>query len=501
VLHPAMSEENQQRIAQSLRPGASVRFIAVEEKGLAALPMFSRLEVPLSNAALFRLFIPDLLPAEVSRALYLDCDMVMLGEVQELWETDLRGQALMAVQDHGMSTVSKAMGLRHHRALGIPGEAPYFNSGLLLMDLQQWRAENLGRRVLEYLQTHPARFVDQDALNATLWNRWAPLDPAWNEIHTVHAAGTPQPLPKLVHFTAPVKPWAPFCFHPRRRLFFEYLQHTAWKSWRFPEVPPGVSIRQLGYYPMRFEALRSRDGGWLANDGTLLIVGEPGFEPETMAKYVRISSDREAAPLICFQASVPSAAALKDARGGTVMVSGLERLSPHALAELSRVAQSREVRWLFFCAPGTELGPLAALIDARLELIPLREQKAMLPMYLSIYGGGSTQFSSRCLLACLEHDWPENFRELRSGLAAAAVSPGVIEPRAMRLPAALCDRVEALSDSQCEQALWRATDEAARRALKASGRSDSVETRVLRSAEILSVHPSQARSAYQAWGL
>ena len=137
----------------------------------------------LSPAAYLRLFIPALVPAEISRVLYLDCDVLVRGNLAELWQTDLRGLPVGAVRDFAVAEISHPFsGVTDYRELGLDPAAAYFDSGLLLLDVARWRAENTAADALAYAVKYGGALpnCDQDALNATLSGEWLPLDYRWN---------------------------------------------------------------------------------------------------------------------------------------------------------------------------------------------------------------------------------------------------------------------------------------------------------------------------------
>ena len=134
-----------------------------------------------SRLAYARLLIPRLVAAD--RALYLDADIVVLRDVSELaalpWP---EGRSLYAVQDARVAVCSMPWERIPWEALGIPPAAPYFNSGLLWMNLDAWRRQGVETACQEYMRRFPDRlpFRDQSVLNPLLWNQWVPLERAWN---------------------------------------------------------------------------------------------------------------------------------------------------------------------------------------------------------------------------------------------------------------------------------------------------------------------------------
>lgn len=199
----------------------------------------------LSLATYYRLLLPDLLPRNVSRLLYLHCDLLVRHPIEALYNQNLGGKALGAVVNPPM---------RQQAALGLAEEDGYFNAGVLLMDLERWRAQGLHRRSRAYIEAHPGGLVchDQDALNAMLRGNWQRLDPRWNQqfsffMLSAAAVGLSRDSirrarrdPYIVHFTTDSKPWQATNAHPFRREYFAVLDQTMLRGWR----PAAVSLAQ-----------------------------------------------------------------------------------------------------------------------------------------------------------------------------------------------------------------------------------------------------------------
>jgi lipopolysaccharide biosynthesis glycosyltransferase len=211
-------------------PKLKVTFIQPDPKTIAGMP-----EIPGIRAlAYYRLFIPDVLPAHLRRALYLDVDILVTQDIAGLWDTDLEGKPLAAVQSTMVPYVSSLMGVMNFAQLGLDPRTKYLDSGVLIFDLDLWRKERLAQKVAQYILDHRKiiRLMDQEALNAVLANRWKELDPRWN----VEYPTLPGPHAAIVHFILGIKPWHVGCQHPARDLFFEYFDRTGWKGWR-PQEP------------------------------------------------------------------------------------------------------------------------------------------------------------------------------------------------------------------------------------------------------------------------
>ncbi|MEG4345020.1 glycosyltransferase family 8 protein [Microcoleus sp. A003_D6] len=191
----------------------------------------------------YRLFIGQLIPKYFNKAIYIDSDVVVLGDLEQLWNLDVGDQYLLAVQDTWQRYIKKAM--KHYDKIGIHPDYKYFNAGVLVINLEKWRADNVGTNALEFITRNRdyLRWHDQDGLNGVLAGKWGELDPSWNQMKAIYdySSWTESPYteeafnqalhhPRIVHFADFPKPWQPNCKHPKQDLFFQYMAMTAWNS-------------------------------------------------------------------------------------------------------------------------------------------------------------------------------------------------------------------------------------------------------------------------------
>lgn len=186
----------------------------------------------------------------VERVLYLDADVLVRGNLRDLWDIDLQGKHIAAAPDVGYP-----MGPDHK------SKAPYFNAGVLLIDLSQTRKSVAELHRLASKMQH-AEFKDQDILNVHFRRNWIPLSLKWNAqgLGTYVKYHTPERDaldfsemndPRIVHFTGPLnpslvdvlhphvqpptaKPWgyAGAPGHPYAEEWWRVLEETGWKGWR-----------------------------------------------------------------------------------------------------------------------------------------------------------------------------------------------------------------------------------------------------------------------------
>lgn len=208
-----------------------------------------------SVAAYTRLALAEALP--LRRVIYLDSDVIVRHDLTQLWATDLSGAVLGAVPD---------VAFADRERLGFSSTAPYFNSGVLLIDLDRWRQENVGAQILAWAQANPERmsWSDQCAMNWVLQGRWRALDPTWNMQAQQFGGSTRWGFrfdrrqkgdPAIVHFTMPNacgrlsdaegKPWRFLCEHPWRHSYIRTLARTPWLHPRFDDNFPHNRITRL----------------------------------------------------------------------------------------------------------------------------------------------------------------------------------------------------------------------------------------------------------------
>lgn len=196
-------------------------------ENMSELPVLNHLNI----TAYFRLFIPDLLPEHVQKVIYLDSDLIVTHDLAELWSLDFADYPLLAARCQTIPYVSHKWGVLRYRDLGISPDTKYFNSGVLVINVDKWRNERLGFKILEYSVQNQDYILnaDQDGLNAILANRWLEIDPRWNVPSYRY---TESASPYIIHMLGG-KPWNSMEPNPAKSIFYQYVDMTAWAGYRF----------------------------------------------------------------------------------------------------------------------------------------------------------------------------------------------------------------------------------------------------------------------------
>jgi lipopolysaccharide biosynthesis glycosyltransferase len=187
-----------------------------------------------SYTTYYKLFIGKLLPQSIEKVIYLDCDIVVRGRLDELWNAHHEHYIVGAVTDPFVAAQP------HLKSkLGLDPCDPYFNAGVLLIDLNRWRQARIESEALTFAQCHPDRisFADQCPLNWVLRNRWKHLPETWNFRLMEHskAAKKRAMAAQIIHFAGPSKPWHYMNNHPFKRDYLTYLSRTNWRHYRYSD--------------------------------------------------------------------------------------------------------------------------------------------------------------------------------------------------------------------------------------------------------------------------
>ena len=201
--------------------GSELCFYNIDQALVKSLPLLPN--YPAFTAAVYyRLFFPLLLPSEIEKVIYLDTDTLVIGDLSELYNLNVDQVPVAAAVEMEMEVRSD---------LGIHQKDEYFNSGVMLINLYQWRQQQVTERAIEFLTKYPEKikFVDQDALNVVLHQNWKPLNRKFN----LMSVDVPRDLPKkkmhyfikditILHFNH-YKPWSGLCKNRLRFIYYTYI--------------------------------------------------------------------------------------------------------------------------------------------------------------------------------------------------------------------------------------------------------------------------------------
>lgn len=200
---------------------------------------------PLS--AFTRLFSGQILPQDINRILYLDCDTIITGDISELDNVQFNGNIAVGVKDCISGTYKQNIGLEKN--------SPYINAGVILFDLKALRAIEINEIIEAYMNKYEKliNYADQDILNGMFKGKIGELNPKF-DVMTIDVAHTYEEIQKLrrptnfyskdelevavknpaiIHYTTNmlvIRPWFSNSDHPLKREFIKYMNMSAWKD-------------------------------------------------------------------------------------------------------------------------------------------------------------------------------------------------------------------------------------------------------------------------------
>ena len=200
-------------LIQSAVPDNPITWIEISMAELDALP---ERRAPKFN--FIELLAINRLPPDVERVLTIDADVVVLDDLNPLWNVDLAGRTFAATRDPWSPWI--ALGIPYYAELGLDGNQKYLQSGVKVIDMPAWRHRNIHEKAFAHLDRwHESMVIgDQEMLNAFIGDDWIELPFRWNAVQgrfnlqQLACAITSVDLhdalvnPGIIHF-AGEKPW------------------------------------------------------------------------------------------------------------------------------------------------------------------------------------------------------------------------------------------------------------------------------------------------------
>lgn len=222
-----LPEEKARMVAYVQQHGGEMHFYELDETTTRNFVVPTHQGAYVTLAMYYRLFFPHLVPVSVEKLLYVDIDTLVIDSLQELYATDLSHYAFGAVAEAEMPLRTD---------LGLTSFEDYFNSGVMLINVPEWRAQLITERTIDIILTQPDRireYPDQDAMNLLVQGHWCRLSPRYN----LMKAYIPHDLARrdydrflanqtIIHYNGRLKPWHRACENKFRYLYKSYLRQS-----------------------------------------------------------------------------------------------------------------------------------------------------------------------------------------------------------------------------------------------------------------------------------
>lgn len=202
VLNTGLRQENVRKILQNERAGFKIDFIDISEE-VESIKARLKDVYHFSVVTYYRLFIASLFP-QYDKVIYLDCDLVVLGDISELYGVDLGDNILGAAPEQFVQNTEEFRRYAEE-ALGVDPDG-YVNAGVLLMNLEAFRRHGIEERFTDLITEYDFDLLDPDQayLNYLCRGKIHVLPNGWNK--------EPMPLAcegkkNIVHYALYKKPW------------------------------------------------------------------------------------------------------------------------------------------------------------------------------------------------------------------------------------------------------------------------------------------------------
>lgn len=223
------------KICKNSRTNSIISFYDMKKVDLSNLPSTINY---ISLATYYRLLLPILLSKEITKVLYLDVDLIVRQDIQELYSLN--------IEDYFAAAAIDELDIFQCKRLKL---SKYFNAGVVLFNLKKIREENCLNKFFEIAKRDDIKFQDQDILNITFADNWLTIDIKWNPgsvlFHPDIYCDTSESIanirraahnPAILHFTGEYKPWQFTCCHPYKLEYLKYLLKTPLLLYKFQQI-------------------------------------------------------------------------------------------------------------------------------------------------------------------------------------------------------------------------------------------------------------------------
>lgn len=224
ILHNGVSEENVKKISKYNSDNVEIEFVDINSSLKALKDELHITSEQYTLTTYYRLFIPNLYP-QYDKAIYLDCDVVVRGDISKFYNINIGDRLVGAVTDEFVMSSTNLHEYMLH-GLGLDSVSDYFNAGVLLMNLDQFRKQNFFGKFNDLLSKYKFPVQDQDYLNLICKGQVYYISNVWDkmpegEIYDVNKL-------QLIHYNLIWKPW--HADVPYSDEFWKYADKTEYKD-------------------------------------------------------------------------------------------------------------------------------------------------------------------------------------------------------------------------------------------------------------------------------
>lgn len=263
LIDDKIQPENKEKITKTVQNlGGNIEFIKIKNSRLEDCYVSGEL----SRASYFRLDIANILDESIEKIIYLDCDLLVYDDIEKMWQLDMGGKPVAATCDLGIMASARVR-KQKNKFIGLPFDAPYFNAGVLMMDLKKWRDGNYAEAIIALATQNKYPNHDQDALNKFFMNNWQEIPLRWDVIPPVFnlflkivtkpdlrkKAIEAKLNPAIFHYAGGYKPWEYEIHDGFNDKYYEYLKLTEYKDAKMPQFDKRRKNRSIKRQMLRLK--------------------------------------------------------------------------------------------------------------------------------------------------------------------------------------------------------------------------------------------------------
>lgn len=263
LIDDKIQPENKEKITKTVQNlGGNIEFIKIKNSRLEDCYVSGEL----SRASYFRLDIANILDESIEKIIYLDCDLLVYDDIEKMWQLDMGGKPVAATCDLGIMASARVR-KQKNKFIGLLFDAPYFNAGVLMMDLKKWRNGNYAEAIIALATQNKYPNHDQDALNKFFMNNWQEIPLRWDVIPPVfnlflkivtkpdlrQKAIEAKLNPAIFHYAGGYKPWEYEIHNGFNDKYYEYLKLTEYKDAKMPQFDKRRKNRSIKRQMLRLK--------------------------------------------------------------------------------------------------------------------------------------------------------------------------------------------------------------------------------------------------------
>ena len=238
ILDGGISDINKMKIEKlKIIKDFSITYYDMQDIDWSNLPLNRK---HISTATYYRLIITKLLPKDIDKIIYLDCDVIVNSNIRELYD--------YCIKDYYVAGIEDVTGKRESEKLNLEQDF-YFNAGVILLNIKQLRSFDFYKKCVDYFNSNKdiITLQDQDILNGVLNRKVKKLPLNWNVNTRIYSKNNNEEFhnyskldewnarnfPKIIHYSDKYKPWHKQCMHILKEEFYKYLSLTDFKKEKY----------------------------------------------------------------------------------------------------------------------------------------------------------------------------------------------------------------------------------------------------------------------------